>query len=77
MILRSLGKERKTPSELSEELGVSLPTVSITLKNLRQVNLVRYETVGLNKKYWIKDNTVFKMLDAAENLAEVMRKKRI
>ncbi len=76
MILKCLGTTRKTPSKLSEELGVRLPTVSMTLKNLRQVNLVRYETEGTNKIYWIKDKTVLKMLAVAENLAEAMRKKR-
>jgi DNA-binding transcriptional regulator GbsR (MarR family) len=77
MILRCLGGVRKTPSELSEELGVRITTVSMTLRHLRQVNLVRYETEGTSKNYWIKDKKVFKILEAAERLAEVMRKKRL
>ena len=50
LIVRSLGKVRKTPSQISKELQVPLPTVSMTLRHLREVDLVRYETKGKKRK---------------------------
>jgi len=76
LIIRSLGKKRKTPSTLSEELGIILPVISMTLRNLRQVNLVRYQTKGVNKEYWVKDQGILKIFDEAEKLAERIRKIR-
>lgn len=75
LILRCLGPERKTPSELSEQLGIGISTISITLRHLRQVDLVRYETQANSRQYWIKDDAVVKLLDAAEALAVKMRHK--
>jgi DNA-binding transcriptional regulator GbsR (MarR family) len=73
-ILRSLGMQRKTPRTLSEELKISLPNICMTLRNLRQVNLVRYVTKGNNKEYWLKDKGILKVFNEAEKLAERMRK---
>lgn len=42
LIVRSLGDQRKTPSRLSDELGVPLATISTTLRHLRQVDVVRF-----------------------------------
>ena len=74
-LLRSLGAERRTPSSLSRELGVSLSAVSRTLRHLRQVHLVRYETKGMEKVYWVKDGAVFRVLASLEQLVERMRVK--
>ena len=76
LILRCLQSERKTPSELSTQLGIAISTISITLRHLREVDLVRYETQGKSKQYWIKDSEVPKLLDTAEALATKMRRKR-
>jgi DNA-binding transcriptional regulator GbsR (MarR family) len=57
-------------------MGKSLATISITLRHLRQINLVRYQAKGRTKEYWIKDKEVINMLDRAEKLAEKMRKTR-
>ena len=75
LILRSLQENRMTPSALSSQLGVGISTISITLRHLRQVNLVRYETRANTRQYWIKDPAVLQMLDAAESLATKMRHK--
>lgn len=77
LILRFLGNNRKSPTEISEGLHVSLPAVSITLRELRNVDLVRYETKGVTKQYWVKDRKVLDVLDALQALAKVMRKKRL
>ena len=76
MILRTLENNRKTPGELSEKLGKSLETISITLRHLRQINLVRYQAKGRTKEYWIKDKKVLELLNKSEELAERMRKIR-
>jgi len=76
MILKKLGRGCKTPSMLSKELNVSIHTISMTLRNLRQVNLVRYETNGNTKEYWVKDAGVTNLLKQAEEIADTMRKKK-
>ena len=76
MIIRSLEKSAKSPGQLSEELGKTLATTSKTLRNLRQVNLVRYKTQGLTKEYSIKDKGLLEILDKSEALADRMRKKQ-
>ena len=76
LILRCLGTERKTPGELSRELGVPIPTVSATLRHLRQLELVRYETHVNSKDYWIKDPKILGILDGLEEWVERMRRKQ-
>ena len=75
LILRYLGDTRRTPGEISQELCIGMTTISATLRHLRQVNLVRYETRGNSRDYWIKDTAVIGLLDAAELLANKMRQK--
>ena len=76
LILRSLGRGRKTPGEMSEELGIHVTTISVTLRNLRQVDLVRYVTRGRHKVYWLKEMAVGKLLEKAESLIDMMRAER-
>ncbi len=75
LVLRRLGAGRWTPGGLAAALGVSRAAVSQTLRDLRLADLVRYETQGLNRWYWIKDRAVGKVLDALERLVETMRRK--
>ena len=77
LILRCLDRQRKTPHDLSEDLHVPLSTVSMTLRHLRQVDLVRYETKGKTKEYWIKDRGIFAILDTIEQWVETVRKERV
>ena len=76
LILRCLDRKRKTPSSLSEELAIPLPTISMTLRHLRQIDLVRYETKGRIKEYWIKDSKVLSILNTLEIWVNSMREKR-
>lgn len=73
LILRSLGSGRKTPGELSEELDINPTTISGTLRNLRQVDLVRYLTDGSHKIYWLKEPDVEDVLEEADSLVERIR----
>jgi DNA-binding HxlR family transcriptional regulator len=76
LILRVLQAERKTPTQLSRELHVPLTTVSLTLRHLRQVDLVRYETRNRNKLYWVKGSKVRKILDTLEDWVETVQASR-
>ena len=75
-IISLLKKAALTPTELSEKIGVSLKTVSDTLRNLRQINLVRYETHSKNKVYFIKDNILPEVLLCIEKYVDKMRVKK-
>ncbi len=75
-IIKVLKTGMKTPTELSEKIGVSLKTISDTLRNLRQVDLVRYDTNKKNKIYYLKDLSILKILKALEYYAVKMRFKK-
>ena len=75
LIVRSLEQGPKTPGALGRELGRTVTTVSKTLRHLRQVNLVRYETKGVIKEYRLKDKEVLALLEKGELLANKMRSK--
>lgn len=76
LILRCLDTKRKTPGELSRELRVPVSTISMTLRHLRQLDMVRYETKGNTKQYWIKGRKILNILDFLEQWVEGMRKKQ-
>jgi len=76
LILRCLGAKRKTPGNISQELRVPISTISMTLRHLRQLDLVRYEAQGTAKEYWIKDQRILNILGLLEAWVEGMRKKR-
>ena len=76
LILRCLNEKRKSPSQMSAELNMSLQAVSRTLRNLRDVDLVRYETKGNSRDYWVKDEDVLKLLSTLEQWVDGMREKR-
>jgi predicted transcriptional regulator len=72
-ILTLLKKSARTPTELFEKVGVSLKTISDTLRNLRQINLVRYETQNKNKVYFLKDKLLPEVLFQIEKYVDKMR----
>jgi predicted transcriptional regulator len=72
-ILKKLTKSHKTPSELAEEIGLSVKTISETLRNLRQINLVRYTTRSNFKVYTLKDPFLPRVLKHIEKYVKKMR----
>jgi len=76
LILRCLNSSRKTPGDMSEELHIPLTTISMTLRHLRQTDLVRYQTKDRTKEYWIKDCKVLSILNAIERWVETVREMR-
>ncbi len=75
-ILKILCKGARTPTELAQEIGLSTQTICDTLRNLRQVDLVRYDTIKQNKIYFLKDKILKRVLAVLEDYAERMRFKR-
>lgn len=75
-IIRTLGRARKTPSELASAIGVSIQTISLTLRTLRNIDIVRYEPKLNQRVYWLKDAAVLRVLDGLEQCVEHMRKKQ-
>lgn len=76
LVVRSLDTERKTPGELSVALRVPVSTISMTLRHLRQVDIVRYEARGKTKQYWLKDRKILNILNLFEDWVETMRKRQ-
>jgi len=75
-IIKSLSRGEKTPSLLAAEIDVSIPTVSDTLRNLRNIDVVRYETKLNERIYWMKDATILEILDKLETFVQHIRVKK-
>ena len=75
-IRKILSKSETTPTELSNHIGLSLKTISETLRNLRQINLVRYTTEQNRKIYFLKDRSLLNALQHIEQYVEKMRVKK-
>lgn len=74
-ILTVLHGSRRTPSEVAREMRISLPLASATLRILRNIDVVRYETKGKEKIYWIKDETILEICVKLEKFVSRMRLK--
>lgn len=74
-VLRCIMKQPVSPSELANEIGLSLQTISDTLRNLRNIDIVRYDTVNKNKIYYLKDPTLIKIVGEMERFVQQMRVK--
>lgn len=72
-ILKILMRNRKSTSAIADELRLSLPTISIALRHLREIDLVRYDNMREGKIYFIKDKTVVSILDQLEVLTKRLR----
>ena len=43
-----------TSRDISESLGVSIGSVTMSLKKLRKTNLIKYKNTGKRNTYWYK-----------------------
>ena len=73
--LKLLHRKKMHPTELARKLGLSPATVSVMLRQLRQLDLVRYVTVQKGKQYFIKDETILDVMKAIEHLVTRIRTK--
>lgn len=74
-ILKVLSTTRLTPTDLAIEMGLSLSTICDTLRSLRQLDLVRYETERAGKHYFVKDETILSVMNLLEYLVQRIRTK--
>lgn len=72
-VIKSLFKCEKTPSQLAHEIGVSVATISDVLRNLRNIDVVRYEVKTNERVYWIKKPVVVEILLKLERFVETIR----
>ena len=72
-ILKILAKSERTPTDLATDVGLSVKAVSETLRNLRQINLVRYTTKENRRVYFLKNRLLVKVLKYIEKYVERMR----
>lgn len=75
-IIVHLRRSSMTPTQLSKRIGLSLKTISSTLRHLREVNIVRYETRDKNKIYFLKDESLVDIMDSIERFVNTMRSKK-
>lgn len=75
-ILKVLAISERTPTDLAGEIGLSVKTISETLRNLRQVDLVRYTTKKNTKVYFLKDRLLVRVLRDIEQYVSRMRVKK-
>ncbi|UCC10936.1 MAG: winged helix-turn-helix transcriptional regulator [candidate division WOR-3 bacterium] len=73
--LKLLHRRKMHPSELAQKLGLSLQTISAVLRQLRQLDLVRYVTEQRGKRYFIKDETIIDVMKNIEHLVSRIRSK--
>ena len=67
-IVKLLKNTEMRPTEISSAFGLSLPTICDTLRSLRQLDLVRYETRQDGKFYFIKDVKILEVMHKIERL---------
>ncbi|MBN2621382.1 winged helix-turn-helix transcriptional regulator [candidate division WOR-3 bacterium] len=66
--LHLLSSGKRSPAELAQLLGVSIPTVSHVLRVLRDLDLVRYEVTWREHTYWLKAATMKDFMTGLEML---------
>jgi len=71
-LLHVLKKRKKSPEQLAHILGVSIATVSVVLRILRNLDLVRYEVKWRSRYYWIKTNAVNSVMADLEKLVKII-----
>jgi DNA-binding transcriptional ArsR family regulator len=54
ILLLLMDGSRRKPTEIARIVERGLPTVCITLRLLRNVDLLRYEHAGRDTSYWLK-----------------------
>ena len=68
--------EKKSPTEIAKEIGSSVSNISKTLRLLRQIDLVRYDTERNQKRYYLKENDILRIFQSLEGLVEKIRHKK-
>jgi predicted transcriptional regulator len=74
-IIKTLKKVKyATPSKLAQELNRRVNTISTHLKNLRNLDMVRYQRKGKECIYWLKDKKIYSIIQSIEIYIQYLRK---
>lgn len=73
-IVHLLARERRTPEQLAHLLGVSVATVSQSLRVLRDLDIVRYEVYWRTRSYWLKTSAVAPVMSDLERLVKAIER---
>lgn len=71
-----LSIRKRSPAELAQLLGVSIPTVSYVLRILRNLDLVRYEVSWREHTYWLKSGSIKRVMKELEELVVTIKQMR-
>ena len=74
-MLKLLIDTKMRPTDIAEELGLSMTLVSMTLRLLRNIDVLRYETKGKEKYYWVKERTIESVCSLLERFVTRIRHK--
>jgi DNA-binding transcriptional ArsR family regulator len=74
-IIRLLEDKKMRPSDIAEDLGISVTLASATLRILRNIDVLRYETKGKEKYYWLKEETIESICNTLEKFVTKIRHK--
>ena len=69
-VLKALGRAAMKPTEIAQEMRLSVPTISVVLRSLRQLDIVRYENLVGGKMYSLKDSTIISVMNQIETLVK-------
>jgi DNA-binding transcriptional ArsR family regulator len=72
-VLKALSRTAMKPTDIAKEMRLSIPTISAVLRSLRQLDLVRYETVVNGKMYSIKDTAILSVMSQTETLVKRLK----
>ncbi len=72
--LKLIGKDKKRPSELAEKLNVSVATISVVLRHLREIDILRYEVRWKERVYFLKVPEILNVLEEIEKITDKIKK---
>ncbi|RKX71829.1 hypothetical protein DRP53_00105 [candidate division WOR-3 bacterium] len=72
-IIHLLARKSRSVEELADLLGLHISTVSHVMRNLRNLDIVRYVVKFQERKYWIKERRILRLLAEAEAIVRKFR----
>ncbi|MEO0185309.1 MAG: ArsR family transcriptional regulator [candidate division WOR-3 bacterium] len=72
-MLHLLRNNMMRPEEIAEKMGLNISTVSMTLRSLRQIDLVRYMVKWQKRIYWIKEEQLVNVMKELDKLVKKIK----
>ena len=73
-ILKLLDRGKRQPTELAAMMGLSKATVSVCLRTLRNLDLIRYDNLRQGKYYYLKEISILDILARIETLVDKIQR---